>query len=151
MENERLRIQHREDHLRNRQTTYHEFLDASATWERSRRTTQLMFGEAPGDVEEENLRTEDQRFRHLLNAVVLFGTDPVKTAATEFDHVHNEILTEWWGRLNERRRSGQPPEPVGFAFPMHRTEEWDQAREKLIEAMRSDVAPDTGQDPATRL
>lgn len=150
MENERLEAQHREDHLRNRQATYHDFLDYAATWERIATTTRQIFGEDEPN-EEARARGEeaDRRFRHLLNGVLLFGTEPVRQAARELERIQTQITAEWWARIDGervRRRQQGPdaqrrPEPVGFAFPIERREEWEAALERLIDAMRADVAP----------
>lgn len=86
MELEHLRAQHREDHLRNRQATYHEFLDEASWWGRIRAETHAIFSEEEPDEEvEAQLREAQARFRHLLNGVRLFGTSDVRAAADALD------------------------------------------------------------------
>jgi hypothetical protein len=140
MEIERLRIQHREDHLRNRQSTYHEFLDQVVTGERMREETQIIFGDQSSD-EEASQRLDEMRrnFRHLLNGVRLFGTEDVRAAADAIDEVFRAITTEWFEQLGEAHRAGAGFRPLE-TFPMHRQKDWDASLERL-DAMRPDVAP----------
>jgi hypothetical protein len=91
-ETRRLRLQHQEDHLRNRQNTYHEFLDEAATWERTKATTDAIFGvEVQTPEQEETWQERNRRFRHLLNGVYLFGTEPVRRAAKDLFDLHTDF------------------------------------------------------------
>jgi len=69
-ENERLRIQHREDHLRNREATYHALLTADSQLAGA-------MGHGIGDAQE-----AFSKFEHLGNGAAIFGTDAVKDAIT---------------------------------------------------------------------
>jgi hypothetical protein len=146
----RLQATHAEEHLRNRQSTYHEFLDQAGTWERMAATTRHIFGEEePSEDAQAQGEEADRRFRHLLNGVLLFGTEPVRSAAKRLEDIHTQITADWWARIEtERARASgaadRPrPKPVGFAFPIERRPEWEQALEQLIDMMRADVAPES--------
>ena len=140
-ENDRLKLQHREDHLRNRQSTYHEFLDEASTFERMRETVEAVFGDDQHDEDREAARSESsRRFKHLLNGVRLFGTERVRRAADSLQQLHDAIEREWWGLAADAREAGRP-EPPGFAFPQHRLHDWNATLGELIDAMRADVAP----------
>jgi hypothetical protein len=69
-ENEKLRAQHREDHLRNRQGTYHLLLNADAELASA-------LGQGIGQAQ-----TAFSKFSDLGNGAVLFGTESVKDAVT---------------------------------------------------------------------
>ena len=103
--------------MRNRQTTYHEFLDMASTGERGRRATHAIFGqEAPSQDAEESLNAAEERFRHLLNGVLLFGTDEVKRAARELNVFYGDMLAQWWARLVRRGGRGFLSSPL-MPFP----------------------------------
>ena len=153
-ENERLRIQHREEHLRNRQTTYHRFLDATATFDRMRLMTNSVYD--LGETSEEAKKHLDDlnaTFRNLLNGVVLFGAEPVRRAAQRLDRLHDEITAEWWANIKAVFDAGAERErlTLGRAFRGHRLPEWDEAHNELVDAMRADVAPSLSTQLSTRL
>jgi hypothetical protein len=139
-ENDRLKLQHREDHLRNRQSTYHEFLDEAATFERMTQQAQAVFGREPADIDEGARLERNRRFRHLLNGVRLFGTEEVRVAAERVQSLHDEIEREWWVLL--AAAGAEREGPPGVLFPQHRFQEWEQTIGSLVDAMRGDVAPE---------
>ena len=83
---------------------------------------------------------------------MLFGTEPVKRAALRLEELHGEINVEWWTRLGEKPAApgGLRKLSVAGAFPMLRLSEWDEALEKLIDAMRSDVGPNSASATTSR-
>ena len=142
VELERLRIQHREDHLRNRQTTYHLFLDATTDAERLREGTRAIFDATP--LDDSALRRLDEQqttFRHLLNGVRLFGTANVRTAADTVDAAYVSFTVEWWTRIRTARQQGLDVKQADV-LPMEQMETVQDAIVQLVDAMRADVAPD---------
>jgi hypothetical protein len=125
-ENERLRAQHREDHLRNRQGTYHALMDADDEMVRVLR-------EGTGDV-----KGALSRLGHLVNGAVLFGTESVEHASTVVHVQYLEVVQE-----AEKRAGGKgsmSPDDIRAIF-QERGERIVAARTALIEAMREDVGP----------
>ena len=99
----------------------------------------LLGSEDTEDVEKKIVERQ-RRFRHLLNGVYLFGTEPVRRqAAADLQAVNFDITADWWARLREKRRRGQNVTP-GDVAPSERMHEWEAALERLITAMREDVA-----------
>jgi hypothetical protein len=124
-ENERLRAQHREDHLRNRQATYHALLTAD-------QALASAFGQGIGEAQE-----AFAEFAHLGNGAVLFGTDSVKDAVTE-------VLAGYVYIFREARKRGgdEPVSPADIrAVFEDQAERISAARTALLEAMRKDVGP----------
>jgi hypothetical protein len=139
-ETERLRVQHREDHLRNRQTTYHLFLDEVVTLDRMRSMTHAVFGEGvTAEAWAEALEALRMKFFHLLNGVRLFGTSEVRAAADRLNELFNTIMAEWWTALADAPEADR--RLPGRVFPRERLTDWDAALDALIDAMRADVAP----------
>ncbi len=124
-ENERLRAQHREDHLRNRQTTYHLLLDADQALANA-------IGQGIGDAQE-----AFERFSHLGNGAVLFSADPVKNAVVEVLAGYVYIFREAKKRGGDK---GITQADIRTVFEEH-AERLGAARTALLEAMRQDVGP----------
>jgi hypothetical protein len=126
-ENERLREQHREDHLRNRQGTYHDFLAAD------RELAMMVMEEVPGlDVPEAmNLY---RRWTRLAIGVQLFGTEEARAKVTK-------LVEEYAAVGKEVDLSGTPDQEQLTAAFRGRQREINTARDAVIEAMRNDVAP----------
>jgi hypothetical protein len=124
-ENERLRAQHREDHLRNRQGTHHNLITAD-------QNLQNALGHGIGNPNE----ALDQ-FRHLGNGAVLFGSDAVKDAVPALLVQYVLVVREAQDLAGDK-----PPSPADIrtAFEEHR-ERVHAASNAMIEAMRDDVGP----------
>jgi hypothetical protein len=130
-ENERLRTQHREDHLRNRQGTYHSFLTAEARLDATFRLS------ARGATAPEQAQTVFLDLVHLMNGVVLFGSTEAASAARK--------LEREWAALTEEARTKDPSDPHSLVNLRETLFSHDaalsDAREALIAAMRADVGP----------
>jgi hypothetical protein len=124
-ENERLRTQHREDHLRNRQATYHALL--AADQELVGALGQDM-GDAPAAF---------ATFRHLGNGAVLFGIESVKDTITAVLAQYVYVFREARERAGDRPAT---PADVRAVFD-ERIGQVNAARTALVEAMRDDVGP----------
>ena len=124
-ENERLRAQHREDHLRNRQGTYHALLTAD-------QELASAFGQGIGEAQE-----AFAKFGHLGNGAVLFGTDAVKDAITAVLGQYVEVFREAKKRAGEKPVT---PADIRTVFE-ERSQRIGAVRTALIEAMREDVGP----------
>lgn len=88
---ERLREQHREEHMRNRQGTYHRFLNTAG-----RLRAIPPEWAAVNDDERERASKAVEEFSSLLNGVELFGTREVRLAA---EKLHGSLILgeeSWW-------------------------------------------------------
>ena len=124
-ENERLRAQHREDHLRNRQGTYHALLTADLELASA-------FGQGIGEAQE-----AFAKFSHLGNGAVLFGTDAVKEAITAVLARYVVVFREAKKRVGDKPVT---PADIRAVFEEH-SQQIGAARTALVEAMREDVGP----------
>lgn len=124
-ENDRLREQHREDHLRNRQGTYHNLITAD-------QNLQNALGHGS-----DNPTVALDQFRHLGNGAVLFGSDAVKDAVPA-------LLAQYVLAVREAQElaGDKPPSPADIrtAFEEHRGG-IHAASNAMIQAMREDVGP----------
>jgi hypothetical protein len=126
-ENERLRAQHSEDHLRNRQGTYHNFLNAERRFE-----WRVLRGEATQD--------DFLMFNDIANGVALFGAQPVAAVAAK-------LVSEYGAVFSAAQQAGRTdapgsPDQISAAYQT-RKDVITQKRSALVHAMRADVAPDT--------
>jgi hypothetical protein len=128
-ENQRLRNQHREDHLRNRQGTYHAFLNVE-------RELQLRFGFGAQPISREHYDDWAKRFFDLFNGVLLFGPETLRTPMQAVHDAHGKVYEEY---INDRssRPFGEKMKDAYFAH----VDDVLAARETLVDAMREDVAP----------
>jgi hypothetical protein len=124
-ENERLRAQHREDHLRNRQGTYHALLTAD-------QELASAFGLGIGEAQK-----AFAKFSHLGNGAALFGTDVVKDAITAVLAQYVEAFREAKKRAGDRPVT---PADIKTVFE-ERLKGIQAARTALLDAMREDVGP----------
>lgn len=125
-ENERLRVQNAEDHLRNRQTTYHRLLDLLHNFD-------IAAWSGPG-VGQSAFQTFLFEFGHLHNGAILFGTDDVSTAAKN--------LGAAIGQVEFHVGIGTTPFDEALSEGLDAMgHEIATARRNLTEAMRRDVAP----------
>lgn len=126
-ETERLGTQHAEDHLRNRQTTYHLLLDEL-------RAFSVVMWNGPTPTPEE-FKGFLSRSAHLLNGARLFGTDNVRVAAEQVDTLIGAIeLHTVVASLDFNEALEEAVESSGKKL--------DTAIRALVDAMRADVAPD---------
>jgi hypothetical protein len=132
-ENERLRDQHREDHLRNRQGTYHRFLTLDRKYVAVFRGN-LTLGRSA--TEEEAAAVVDA-YEEASDGVVLFGTESASAAVLELQELWRSVLEE----MNQRGGGGTDFQRVASEVVGERREELRAARRQVIEAMRTDVAP----------
>jgi hypothetical protein len=124
-ENERLRAQHGEDHLRNRQGTYHSLITAD-------QNVANALGHGIGDP---NAAIDE--FRYLGNGAVLFGSAAVKDAVAA-------LLAQYLGVVREAQEiaGDEPLSPADIRTAF--ANRWPQvhpASTAMIEAMREDVGP----------
>jgi hypothetical protein len=122
-ENERLRRQHREDERRNRQDTYHRFLNVCHRIERYSRL-------APSELEFENLLGE---LAFLHEGILLFGDGPVADNFGVFTAVIERIESD-----ASQTSTGTHAERWIAAYRENRTG-LIQAQGMLLSLMRKDV------------
>jgi hypothetical protein len=133
-ETQRIRLQHVEEHLRNRQGTYHQFLKSL------RELDSLMIGWAP--ITEETLAEWRDRYVLYRSGIDLFGTGPVIAATGDVA----DALTKAFPRVEA---DPVRQEAIRRTYREHRRDVTN-ARNALTEAMRADVAlPYTDDVPYT--
>jgi hypothetical protein len=129
-ESDRLREQHREDHLRNRQGTYHAFIVADE--ELGAHLT------LPIGIQPEEMDAVTRRHAYAAAGVMLFGASEVQVALAALQAKYVEI-----GELLEP----DPNNPAAFVrkaseiYVAH-VEELNELRYAVLDAMRADVGPD---------
>jgi hypothetical protein len=130
-ENARLNAQHREDHLRNRQGTYHDALNAEFQLQATMSAFSL--GLRPPT----NMHVEFEKLMNVINGVELFGSEEAAKAARKLLHAYSAAT--------EEARATDPTNPhsqraLAQALANHRAR-LTAARLEMLEAMRADVAP----------
>jgi hypothetical protein len=125
-ENARLREQHKEDHLRNRQGTYHRFLNVES--------------EFRGKLERGEVTHEDFRDFHAVGmGVEIFGARPVRDISRQVVAGWRTIVEE----LNRRtREEGEDLRTAAKAALAQHDPAMNNLRGELYEAMRADIAAD---------
>ncbi|HEX6456551.1 MAG TPA: hypothetical protein VF009_08540 [Solirubrobacterales bacterium] len=134
-ENERLQGANREDERRNRQATYHQYLNAVI------KTFQLMgFAASPKKIAK--LRDE---YRYLHAGVVLFAPRTVRDGAYEVSRVYSEV----WPVLNEEReKNPAKSESKCWRDATARfQEEFGIEIAKLTNLMHADITRGVADDP----
>jgi hypothetical protein len=127
-ENERLRVQHQEDHLRNRQGTYHAFLNVERDLQ-----SRFAFGATlpRGEYDE----WAELFFSHF-NGVLLFGPESLRPPMEWLRSAHGSVYEDYMKDKSPRSFG----EKMGAAYHAH-LEDLLAAREACLDAMRADVAP----------
>jgi len=116
-ENERLQRSNREEERRNRQATYHQFLD----------TCTLLYQLLGVRVGVERREEVCNPYNHLLTGVTLFGPPSVRKGA----HAVNGVYSRIWVCL-EKEKAEHPDKPY--------VEQWRDATADLSEEFRKKVA-----------
>ncbi len=130
-ENERLRAQHREDHLRNRQGTYHRFVAGEYRYMETFRNL------AAGLTATSDPADWYYEFVTLALGVELFGTEKVRKAGSVVLAASSKATTE----MNVATSEGVPPIDAAKAAYEANAKVINAARAALIQEMRGDVAP----------
>ena len=118
-ENERLRTEHGEEHLRHRQAVYHDFLDSA------HRYHQAVGGVEPFPTPADYTAWRN-KYEHDLSAVSLFGTEPAWRAGQALDKAMQDALDALG-------------DPDKYSGPLEDNfmKRWDE----VVVAMRPDTAP----------
>jgi hypothetical protein len=114
-----------EDHFRHRQALYHNYLDAY------RELQAIILAERPNS---DRILEWRRGYEHCLNAVVLFGSEPVRQAA---DSLHNIVKD-----LNRDTTGGELTSDRAIQQRMEELSD-DLGRQfrTAVDAMRADIAP----------
>ena len=134
-ENERLQYGSREEERRNRQSTYHEFLDAATA------VYQFLGFPAADDVRGEAC----SNYGHLLSGVVLFGPPSVREGAYAINIIYQRI----WPALEteeEENPEKEPAERWRDATAQFK-DEFGNAISAVIHLMHADVTRGIAPDP----
>ncbi len=135
-ENDRLQQSNREDERRNRQSTYHQFID----------TLNLVFQILGAEASEEERHEIFEQYNHLLSGVLLFGPPSVRTAA----YALNDVYAQIWPALSEEEESN--PEKVYEGCWRDATEplktEFGVKGTSLVQLMHADVTRGIAEDPS---
>ena len=134
-ENERLQYGSREEERRNRQSTYHQFLDAA--------TTVYQFLGFP--VASERRSEACKTYAHLLSGVVLFGPQSVRTGAYAINHVYQKI----WPALahEEKENPGKPASDCWGDATAEFKDDFGEAISAVVHLMHADVTSGIARDP----
>lgn len=126
-ENERLQHGPREEERRNRQSTYHKFLDV----------LNLIFQILGTETEKDERHEICSEYNHLLSGVVLFGPPTVRDGAYALNRVYRSI----WPALREEedQHPGKAPEECWRDATAGLKTEFGDAGAKLINLMHADV------------
>jgi hypothetical protein len=127
-ESDRLRQAHEEDHFRNRQATYHNFLDVE------QRFLALVSTGMP-DVSEDVYSQWLADYHHTYDGVVLLGAESVRDAAQAVNDSHYVISADQLGEGDFTTR-------LRKSYLKHQPE-YRANRAALLDAMRADVAPES--------
>lgn len=135
-ENERLLQANREDERRNRQSTYHQFIDI----------LNLFFQALGTETPEEDIDKVVKEYNHLISGVLLFGPPSVRSAAYDL----NDVFAKIWPALAEEQEA-EPENPYEACWqkvtaPI-RTE-FGGCGTRLVELMHADVTRGIAEDPA---
>jgi len=134
-ENERLLDTNREEERRNRQSTYHRYLNAVVG------IYQLMGLE----VSAKQVNETRQDYRYLHSGVVLFGPPCVRAAANEVSGAYNEV---WVAMARQREEYSEKTEPERWRDATATLKEnFSEKIVNLIDAMHADVTRGITQDP----
>jgi hypothetical protein len=136
-DNERLKDSHREDERRNRQSTYHQFIDVS---------TDLL--QILGRTKPQEMRIEIcNRYNHLLSGVLVFSPPSVRAGATELNAVYSKI----WPALEEKveNEPDKSAEELWRDATLDLKSEFSTRGNELIELMHKDVTRGIAEDPVT--
>ena len=126
IEIDRLNAEHAEDHLRNRQSTYHNFLDVE-----QRYLAMMSREDFPRGLYDDWLAD----YHHTYDGVILFGTDHAREAAERLNETHKEIHRDYYREVN-----GTFSARILRAYFAHQ-EDYRAGRQEMLDAMREDVAP----------
>jgi hypothetical protein len=126
-ENERLQNGNREEERRNRQSTYHQFIDAATA------VVQIFGVSIPV---EERVRICDE-YNHLLSGVLLFSPPSVREKAVALHDIYAGI----WPALHKRREANpqMSEEDLWRDTPSDLTSDFQARGATLIELMHQDV------------
>lgn len=134
-ENERLRAQHREDHLRNRQTTYHLFMTADRRMSDLLRQMSELLGQ---DSLRADVLEKYDEWHHLAMGVVLFGSDEARDATVALVEAYGDVFDTARRRAIE---TGKDEDASLAAYLNENNTALQNERMLLIAAMRADVGP----------
>ena len=139
-ETERLRGGYREAERRNRQGTYHEFIQiATVLYQR--------FGNPPGPVDEFNALID--RYNELYAGVMLFAPEPVRDAMARANEIFIATIGEGHSKT-QMLLKGEDPDtwwrekgaPIWIEVSSPRKESFHEALGLLNEEMRKDITAD---------
>jgi hypothetical protein len=136
-ENERLLQANREDERRNRQSTYHQFIDV----------LNLLFQSLGAEVSEKEMEKVLTDYNHLISGVLLFGPPSVRNAAYDLNDVYAKI----WPALAKQQES--EPEKSSAVRWRDATAsiktEFGGCGTKLVQLMHADVTRGIAEDPSS--
>jgi hypothetical protein len=126
-EMERLREGHREEERRNRQSTYHEFLDILTAIHQT-----LGVSTSQEEVDGSGLR-----YNHLLAGVLLFGSAEVRDSAYDVNTVFQEMWAEFATAYNAADSAAYPD--TWAAITSSHEPAFSAAVSDLVHLMNADV------------
>jgi hypothetical protein len=131
-ETQRLREQLAETHLTNRQGAYHQFLN------HERRLAKLFEHGSP-PIEPEAWSAWQDEFLNLFNALILFGTEEVRDEVADFRRLVSRFTFDFFKRIDDKKEPFEVA--IRHEYGNYFEPIWE-ARERVANAMRNDVAPE---------
>lgn len=134
-ENHRLRHGNQEEERRNRQSTYHQFLDVAAA----------VYNSLGFPTSKEEIKKLSDTYVHLLSGVVLFGPPSVREGAFALNAIHQKI----WPAI-EQEEKGNPQKSIPERWADATSDlkpEFGLAISTLVHLMHADVTQGIVNDP----
>lgn len=136
-ENERLQNANREEERRNRQSAYHEFIDAF----------NRLFQNLGVPVSEQEVIKVFDEYNHLLSGVLLFGPPSVREGAYDLNEVYREIPPALGER--EEEQPEKPFEDIWIDATLSAKERFGDRCNALVQLMHADVTRGIAEDPGS--
>jgi hypothetical protein len=134
-ENERLRSTVREEERRNRQSTYHRFIDAF----------NRLFQNMGIPASEEEMIEIFAEYNHLLSGVLLFGPPSVRKGTYDLNDVYVEFMSLLAGKEEEQQE--MPFDELWAETTVSAREQFGNCGNELVQLMHADVTRGVAEDP----
>jgi hypothetical protein len=134
-ENDRLQQANREEERRNRQSTYHQFIDI----------LNQLFLLMGGPASEDEVLDVTETYNHLISGVVLFGPPSVRTGAFTMNDIFRELEPALKQQHEEHPERPFKERWVEVCQP--RREKFAARGADLIQLMHADVTRGIAEDP----
>jgi len=126
-ENERLQQENQEEERRNRQSTYHQFIDSFNE----------IFATLGIPFEQEPLNEKFKTFNHLVSGVLIFGSPDVRTATYRLTDVYGRLFSAMREEIEKNPEKSFEDCWCDATAPLK--EEFSAVGSKIVPLMHADV------------